>query len=215
MPRTTTVRANAARVNLEIDRRIRAGHFVTGNTYPVRHRMRELGGLWAPAHQTWCFEDMQITDHAQAIVEGREPVTPVSPVPAQPAAAPAAAPVRRRRRAAAPPVVDTGALRSSIQRGPATVTFGGVQVGTVSNVAFNQTLAEGEARRRARRGLEAAIRQVLARPADQPRPTAQAEPVAPRGVEPPANAPERICSCGHTGPKVWWNGKDWECDNCL
>ncbi len=49
---------------------------VTGNTYPVRTRLKALGGQWDKAAQGWRFETQVATDEALSIVAAAGPIEP-------------------------------------------------------------------------------------------------------------------------------------------
>lgn len=42
---------------------------VQGNTYPVRERLKELGGTWDAENKGWRFTDAEKAKEAQALVD--------------------------------------------------------------------------------------------------------------------------------------------------
>lgn len=55
-----------------------AKFFVRGNTYPVREKLLELGGVFNRKEKAWCFESESVAKSAQAIVDA-EPITDYRP----------------------------------------------------------------------------------------------------------------------------------------
>ena len=52
---------------------------VTGNTYPVRAQLKELGGRWDPTRQGWNFTSDQAAEEAREIVAAAGPAQPYTP----------------------------------------------------------------------------------------------------------------------------------------
>jgi hypothetical protein len=48
---------------------------ITGNTYPVRDKLRALGGLWDKPNQAWLVDESK-ADEARAIVSAAGPSQP-------------------------------------------------------------------------------------------------------------------------------------------
>lgn len=42
---------------------------ITGNTYPIREKLKALGGVWKPALKGWIIPDSK-ADEARALVSG-------------------------------------------------------------------------------------------------------------------------------------------------
>ena len=53
-------------------------HMVAGNTYPVREKMRELGGKWDGQAKAWGFDDEATAAAAREIVAQAGPVVAAS-----------------------------------------------------------------------------------------------------------------------------------------
>lgn len=51
---------------------------ITGNTYPVRERIKALGGIWDRDAKGWRVPD-EVADHARAIVAEAGPEEPRAP----------------------------------------------------------------------------------------------------------------------------------------
>lgn len=82
-------------------------YLITGNTFPVRDRMRSLGGRWDRMDKGWRFSTRAAADQAQAIVDAVTP-KPADPAPVAPAAPVQAAP------AATDPVLSRGIVATAI-----------------------------------------------------------------------------------------------------
>ena len=49
---------------------IRAGHKITGNTYPHKEAIRAMGCAWDPASKCWCAPSEAVQQQAQQLVDG-------------------------------------------------------------------------------------------------------------------------------------------------
>lgn len=55
---------------VECLRRWRAGWVVGGHTWPMRHQLQALGGLWYPPHKVWTMPDQESCDTARRLFPG-------------------------------------------------------------------------------------------------------------------------------------------------
>jgi uncharacterized protein YeaO (DUF488 family) len=55
---------------VECQRRWQAGWVIGGHTWPMRHQLRALGGLWYPPHKVWTMPDQTTCQAARRLFPG-------------------------------------------------------------------------------------------------------------------------------------------------